>query len=147
MLRKLLGAQRTVADAPDVSGVIEPFSDQSSDMPEWMRVEQVGTHVYVGLAGEIDMASAPQFRLALLEVLSASTPPTAVQVDLNLVSFMDARGVAALAEGCDVASRVGVAFAVHNPQRAVRQMLDVVGLTEVLGVQPAAGAPATADLP
>jgi anti-sigma B factor antagonist len=144
MLRKLIGAQRTVADAPDASGLDESFPTAMSDMP-WIGIERVGSQLHVGVAGEIDMASAPEFRSALLQTLSSPLRPTAVQVDLSLVSFIDARGVAALAEGCYAASRAGVAFAVQNPQRRVRQMLDIVGLTEVLDVRPAADASATAD--
>ncbi len=145
MLAKLIGAQRTIADAPDTAGAEEPFSSVMPEISDWIRIERVGSQLHVGVAGEIDMASAPEFRSALLETLSSPLRPTAVQVDLGLVSFIDARGVAALAEGCDAASRAGVAFAVHNPQRRVRQMLDIVGLTGVLDVRPAAEVFATVD--
>jgi anti-sigma B factor antagonist len=145
MLKKLVGIQRTVADAPDTFGPDAAPSAVLSGIPDWIRIERVGSHLHVGVAGEIDMASAPEFRSALLETLSSPLRPTAVQVDLSLVSFIDARGVAALAEGCHAASRAGVAFAVNNPQRSVRQMLDIVGLTEVLDVRPAGEVFATAD--
>lgn len=145
MLRKLVGAHRTVVDEPDASVLDMALPTGRSDLPDWVRIERVGSQLHVGVAGEIDMASAPEFRSALLETISSPARPTAVQVDLSLVNFIDARGVAALAEGCYAASRAGVAFAVHNPQRSVRQMLDIVGLTEVLDVRPAAEVFATAD--
>jgi anti-sigma B factor antagonist len=145
MLRKLIGAQRTLVDAPDASDLDVSSRSVMPDSIEWIKVERVGSQLHVGVAGEIDMASAPEFRSALLETLSSPLRPTAVWVDLSLVDFIDARGVAALAEGCHAASRAGVAFAVHNPQQSVRQMLDIVGLTEVLDVHPAAEVFATID--
>jgi anti-sigma B factor antagonist len=137
MVKNLVGVQRTAAYTPDAFEANSTPSSLMPDMPDWIRIERVDSQLHIGVAGDIDMASAPQFRAALLQTLASPTRPTGVQVDLSLVDFIDARGVAALAEGCDVASRSGVAFAVNNPQRRVRQMLDIVGLTEVLRVRPA----------
>lgn len=93
--------------------------------------------IRVHLAGEIDLATAPQLRLALSAVLATPVPPSEVRVDLAEVSFLDATGVGLLLRAREAAHQAGVGLTVHHPRGIVRRVLDVLGLTDELGVAPA----------
>lgn len=93
--------------------------------------------VRVYLAGEIDLATAPQLRFALSDVVAATAPPAEINVDLAGVTFLDATGVGLLVRAREVARRAGVGLSVHNPRGIVMRVLDVLGLTGELRVPPA----------
>lgn len=99
-----------------------------------VTVRRSGTGIRVEVAGEVDLATAPRLRRALLDAVRGAPPPPEVRVDLVGVAFMDAQGVAALSEGRAAARRAGVGFSVHHPQAMVLRILDVLGLTRELGV-------------
>lgn len=100
--------------------------------------------VVVQLAGELDMATAPQLRTALHTTLASPTSPAEVRVDLGTASFIDAASVGVLIEGRETARRTGVGFSIQNPTGVVRRVLDILGLAEALHVEPA---PRTAAAP
>ncbi len=89
------------------------------------------------VAGEIDLATAPQLRAALRSSLDGAAPPAEVRVDLSGTSFLDAAGLGVLVESREAARRAGVGFSVHNPTGVVRRVLDIVGLTKSLQVEAA----------
>lgn len=115
-------------------------SSQDAAASLTIDTEQSGpASVRVRLTGEIDLATAPQLRAALLSVILAAPPRTDVRVDLSGVTFVDATGVGVLVRANRAARRAGLGFAVAHPTGMVLRILEVLDLTEVLAAgQPAA---------
>lgn len=90
--------------------------------------------VRVHVTGEIDLATAPHLRAALLAVAETATPSTEIAVDLAGVRFIDAGGVGVLIRARSAARLAGAGFSVHNPQRIAARIIDILGLTEALRV-------------
>jgi anti-sigma B factor antagonist len=93
--------------------------------------------IRVHLAGEIDMATAPQLRVALLAVIAEAAPQTEVRVDLGRVAFIDAIGIGVLVRGREAARQAGVGFSVDNPRGIVLRIIEVLDLVDALRVTPA----------
>ncbi len=89
--------------------------------------------VIVSVVGEIDAYTAPKIRGG---IRAAITDPdtTRLRVDLTGVSFLDSSGISALIRCQSEADSHGVALVVANPQAQPLKVLDMVGLTEFLGV-------------
>ena len=80
------------------------------------------------VAGEIDMASAPQFRRALEEATSSHS---ATQVDLRGVRYFDSAGVDAL---FTYATKHRISLSIgHNPTLAT--IIKVTGLAHIVTLQ------------
>ena len=86
----------------------------------------------VRLDGEIDLATAPRLREALLSVLDE--PVRLVAVDLNGVGFLGAHGLDVLIIGYRTAMARDVRFVLSGGQRPVRRVLSITGLTGLLPV-------------
>jgi anti-anti-sigma factor len=84
--------------------------------------------VRVYLAGEVDLATAGQLRVALLAAIGAAKPGAEVLVDLTRVGFLDAIGVGVLLRSRQAAQDAGVAFSVQNAQGIVQRIIEVLGL-------------------
>jgi anti-anti-sigma factor len=93
--------------------------------------------VRLHVAGEIDLATAPQLQAALQATLTEAALATTLQVDLAGVAFLDATGVGVLVHTHHAARRSGLGFSVHNPHGVVLRVLDVLNLTDALRVAPA----------
>ena len=81
------------------------------------------------VAGEIDMASAPQFRQALD---AAASSHSAINVDLSGVTFFDSAGVSAL---FSYATKHRIKLTLGN-NPTVATVIRVTGLDQVVTVQP-----------
>ncbi len=81
-----------------------------------------GCVIYV--AGEIDIATAPQLQRALDEAIEASDDP--VVVDLSAVEFMDGSGLRVLLS--TVRRARARKFGVASPSAAVRRLLEITGI-------------------
>src|SRR5262245_61737895 len=80
----------------------------------------------VAVAGEIDMATAPQLAAAL-EGLDAD-----VTVDLGGVSFLDSSGITVLVEAFQTARLAGHRFQARDETGIVRRALEVTGVDALL---------------
>jgi anti-sigma B factor antagonist len=120
-------AERGVVDCPEQ---IASDVAHGTELALLITMERRNSQIRIGVAGEVDIATAPQLRRAFADALMAR--PSMVQVDLSQVAFIDARGVALLAQARVAARRAGAGFVVHNPRPLVRRVLDIVGLTPVL---------------
>ncbi len=78
----------------------------------------------VALAGEIDIASAPQVRSALQRLLAEGRQE--IVVDLDEVSFLDASALSALIEATEAVSELGGRLHV-TPHPRLMQLLTVTG--------------------
>lgn len=81
-------------------------------------------HTLVTVAGEIDIATAPQLCARLTELASSGQP---VIVDLAQVSFSDAAGLRVLAAARQAAAASG-SLQLAGPQPQMRRLLAISGL-------------------
>lgn len=88
------------------------------------------TTLTVALRGEIDVRTVDAVRAELAAAVAAR--PAAIVVDLAGLTFVDSTGLGALVSGFQRARRAGVTFRLANPQPAVRQILVLSGLLEVV---------------
>jgi anti-sigma B factor antagonist len=88
--------------------------------------------VLVTASGEIDMATAPKLRAAILAQVNGK--PVDIVVDLSAVSFLDSSGIAALVAGYRRVEETGGAFTVRNPQARVQRVLQLSGLANVFAI-------------
>jgi anti-sigma B factor antagonist len=94
----------------------------------------VGGVPIVAVRGEIDIATAPQFRHRLM-TLADGNPPLAI-VDLDAVTFLDSTALGVLVNAVDERRDAGgdVHFVVTEPH--VIKVLSITGLDEVFSIYP-----------
>lgn len=85
----------------------------------------------VVVVGEVDLATAPQLRQTILDLL-ADDPPPAIRVDLSEVPLLDSTGVFVLIDTYKRAKTRGVPLTVQHPQPIVHRVLEICGLLEIL---------------
>ena len=86
------------------------------------------------VVGELDVASARDFKETLFEVIA--TAPDAVIVDMARTTFVDSSGLAALLTGVKrLRPREGcLVLATANP--SIAHSLQIIGLSDVLPIYP-----------
>lgn len=94
-----------------------------------IRDEQTAT---IAAAGEVDVSCASDLREALDEVLDGGTQ--SVTVDLSQVPYIDSTGIGVLVGAAQRATEAGTKLRVAHPQRNVRRVLDLLGVTQELGI-------------
>ncbi|CAM3809738.1 STAS domain-containing protein [Kibdelosporangium persicum] len=96
----------------------------------------------LGLAGEVDLSTAPTLEKAILAALGELTARTLV-VDLTKVTFLASAGMSALIAGRERAAEKGVEMVIAaSPQGAAYRSLEIAGLVDVLRVRPEVTPPA-----
>jgi anti-sigma B factor antagonist len=95
------------------------------------KVDRDVASVHVRLAGELDLASSPQ-ALRLVVRFAGKLPE--VVLDLAWVTFCDASGIRFLTEARVRLQAHGTVLTLRNPHRAVRRVLTLTGLLEVVGL-------------
>ena len=88
--------------------------------------------IIVMAEGEIDVSCASELREAINEALASDAG--VVTVDLAQVPYIDSTGIGVLVGAAHRAEDAGAAFTVANPQRNVRRVLDLLGVTGELGI-------------
>jgi anti-anti-sigma factor len=87
----------------------------------------------VSAAGELDIASAPQF---LRTVASLAQPETnAIAIDLSALTFIDSSGINALRNAVRSANARGVGAIVAAPSQRVLKVLELVRLGDILPLE------------
>jgi anti-sigma B factor antagonist len=97
----------------------------AADLTAEVSSQGDGTAV-VSLIGEIDLATVEIVTAALADALEHD--PERLVFDLSGVEFMDSSGIAALLR----ARKSVPAVQLRDPSTAVRRLLEMTGLTEVL---------------
>lgn len=93
---------------------------------------RVDDTVVVAAVGEVDIATAPQLHDALLAAIRQPDTPRVV-LDINGLTFLGSRGLAALLAGLDEAGRLGKEFRVVIQNRSpVYRVLEVTGVDKEL---------------
>jgi anti-anti-sigma factor len=85
----------------------------------------------LAVAGEIDLSNSDLLHVRLLNVLSM-LHPRHIEVDLAEVTFLDCSGLTVLVVAGQAAARIGCRLRITDPQPAVRRVLDLTGLLDVL---------------
>jgi anti-anti-sigma factor len=86
----------------------------------------------VGVSGEIDMASADEFRDRLLDCLQRSE---SVEVDLGEVTFIDSSGLAALVRLRTEAEILGKDVVLVSVSASTARLLELTGLQTLFDVE------------
>ncbi len=87
----------------------------------------------VRIEGEIEFATAPRLRTALLELAQHGASP--VVVDLAAVSFVDSAGISLLIQAKKRFAAAGAELVLRAPQPAVRRVLEISGVTELFRIE------------
>lgn len=98
----------------------------------------VGSYTVVGVTGEVDVATAPALRDAMLSLLNRGTDN--LVLDLRGVTFMDSTGVGSLLRIHHRAGLLGTVVHFIADQPAVLKVLDVMQLRRRLHITPTLGA-------
>jgi anti-anti-sigma factor len=105
-----------------------------------IRVVHLGDSSTIGLAGEFDLAAAPELRRELLGRLTTGKP---VVVDMSEVTYIDSSALAVFVRACKFAAEKGTTFRLVNVSGHSAKVLEITGLDEML-VDPARPADARA---
>lgn len=101
-----------------------------------VRLVGAGTTSEIVVRGEVDIATTPAFDAAVTAALAAGA--TELVVDLGGVTFMGSRGLAGLLQAQRLVRERGGRLVLHEPSRAVRDLLGMTRLLERFGLQPEA---------
>ncbi|GIH12846.1 STAS domain-containing protein [Rugosimonospora africana] len=97
-----------------------------------------GTALIVNVAGEVDMATAPQLTAVFDEHLGGGRYQTC-EVDLRRVTFLDSTGIKALLTGQTRANGTGCTLRVRAASGWVARVIQVTGMADRLGLAPQDG--------
>jgi anti-sigma B factor antagonist len=115
-------------------GTADDHDRVPDDEPEF-RCDVVPTPgmVTVCVAGDVDMATAPDVREALQR---AGASEGDIVVDLGRCTFLDSSGLAVIVEANRQTRAAGHRFALRAPGRRVVQLLEVTSLRDEIEVEP-----------
>jgi anti-sigma B factor antagonist len=85
------------------------------------------------VSGDIDLASSPQLRKALLRELRELRIPRVV-LNLKAVKYMDSSGVASLVEGLKASRDVGSRFILFGLNTTIRDVLQLSKLLKIFEI-------------
>lgn len=106
--------------------------DRSNPAPLDISVEQGSSGPTVVVRGELDIGNADELEGVLDDVVGRR-PDAALRLELSGLKFMDSSGIALLLR---TAGRVRE-LSLVKPSAAVRRLLEITGLTDVLRVEQA----------
>lgn len=86
----------------------------------------------IAVEGEIDVSSVAELENALNRHLGDSSH---LVLDLSRVTFMDSSGIHALIDADAVSRDHECGFAIRNPARAVRRILEIAGVWAQLPIE------------
>jgi anti-anti-sigma factor len=89
-----------------------------------------GGQPVIRVAGDLDISSVDGLRSAV--EAATATRPDRITFELAALRFMDSAGIAVLLG----AAREVAVVRLHSPSRAVRRVVELTGLSDVLVVEP-----------
>jgi anti-anti-sigma factor len=90
--------------------------------------------VILALEGEVDLLSAPEFS-AFFETM-IDRGHRSVVLDLARLRFMDASGLAVIAQGADRLEVTGGTLTIRTPMALIGRMLDITGFARLVQLEP-----------
>jgi anti-sigma B factor antagonist len=94
-----------------------------------VTIDRNSGQAVVALSGELDISTVDALAVALKPLMAEK--PECVCFDLDGLRFMDSSGIAVLIRTAGQAS-----VSVIRPTAIVRKVLEMTGLTEILGLEP-----------
>jgi len=85
------------------------------------------------ITGDVDLASSPELRKALLRELREARMPRVV-LNLKAVRYMDSSGVASLVEGLKVSRGLGARLILYGLNTTVREVLQLSRLLKIFEI-------------
>jgi anti-sigma B factor antagonist len=85
------------------------------------------------LSGDVDLATSPELRKALLHELREARVPRVV-LNLKAVRYMDSSGVASLVEGLKVSRDLGARLILYGLNTTVREVFQLSKLVKVFEI-------------
>jgi anti-anti-sigma factor len=92
----------------------------------------------ITLYGEVDYATALEFRAAMSAALSTGNVDMII-VDLSGVTFLDSTGLGTLVAAARICAELRVQFEISDANPFIAKLFTVVGVAEVLGIPAAPG--------
>jgi anti-sigma B factor antagonist len=135
-MRERRGAGITLAMEP-----IGAFGTDGGPPQLALTRTRIGHRFVVAAEGEIDLASVPLLRSALLDAEQSGCAE--IWLDLSDVEFMDSTGITAIVDARGALD--GRRFALICPGGAVRRVLDIAGIEHAIPIHPSRSAAHTAD--
>ena len=89
--------------------------------------------VIIEVEGEVDMASAPELRDALLAAIDGDA--NSVVADFSAVNFIDSSGIHVIITAHNAARDAGSEFIVRAPSPNVVRVIELVGLDDLITVE------------
>ena len=86
------------------------------------------TVVWLSLAGDLDLATVPALREALVD--AESTAPRTLLLDLSLLSFMDSSGLHCILDAQDSAERAGTRLTLVPGPSSVQRVFEMTGVDQ-----------------
>jgi anti-sigma B factor antagonist len=108
-----------------------------------ISIRRVDNATVVDVVGDIDLASSPEVRKALLHEVRDNREPRVV-LNLSAVRYIDSSGVASLVEGLKASRDIGSRFilvGLSGPAREVLQLSRLVKVFEIYDTEVEALAP------
>jgi anti-sigma B factor antagonist len=85
------------------------------------------------VSGDIDLATSPELRKALLREFRELKTPRVV-LNLGAVRYMDSSGVASLVEGLKASRDVGSRFILFGLNKTIREVLQLSKLVKIFEI-------------
>jgi anti-anti-sigma factor len=95
-----------------------------------LKVVKSDRTTHIAPAGELDIASAPEFESAIAE--ATAEPGSTLVLDLRELTFMDSTGLRALAQTNARAEQDGFSLSIVRGPRQIERVLEISGLAELL---------------
>lgn len=109
------------------------MSDQSAELFVISVSQPTDGLLVVALAGEMDIANAPQLTARLAELGTAGQDR--VVIDLSKLTFIDSSGINALVSAAKPIEAAGGRVIVAAPSPHIQQVFDIVHLSEVVPIE------------
>ena len=91
-------------------------------------------YVLVSVVGEVDVATAPEFRDRLREAIGEG--PGIVAVDLTGVTFIDSTALGVLIEAKELCDAEGGTMRIAVSEPRILKVFEITGLTELFEIRP-----------
>jgi anti-sigma B factor antagonist len=98
-----------------------------------VAVQRTASETVVTVRGELDMATTPELRATLAEVLAFS--PDRLVVDAHLLTFVDSTGLSALMLAERRCRIQGGQLVLRDPTPVLRRLIDLAGVEAVLQIE------------
>jgi len=93
-----------------------------------ISARKLGEFTIFDISGDIDLATSPELRQALLDEISTLRRPRVI-VNLRAVRYMDSSGLASLIEALKASKDAGTRFVLFGMNTTVREVFHLSKLT------------------